>query len=49
MSSEDTRSYPGFGGKVARAIQDSEPWWKPVSTAKPGSPNIVVIYMDDLG
>jgi len=49
MSSAETRSYPGFGGTVARSIQDSEPWWKPVPAARPGSPNIVVIYMDDLG
>ena len=49
MSATDTRTYPGFGGTVGRTREASEPWWKPPLTAKPGSPNVIVIYMDDMG
>jgi arylsulfatase len=46
---DDPRTYPGFGGKVGLTLQESQPWWPPVKRARPGSPNIVVIYMDDMG
>lgn len=38
-----------FEGKVGKTLKDSEPWWKPVRAATPGSPNVVVILLDDLG
>lgn len=44
-----TTTYPGFEGRVGRTRETSEPWWKPVPKARPGSPNIIVIYMDDMG
>jgi arylsulfatase len=47
--SDETRTYPGFEGKVGRTRELSEPWWPPAASTRPGSPNIVVIYMDDLG
>ncbi len=39
----------GFGGHIARTFEASSPWWPPVQEAPKGSPNVVVIYMDDLG
>lgn len=41
--------YPGFQGKVGRTREESEPWWPPAPKARAGSPNIVIIYMDDMG
>lgn len=41
--------YPGFEGKVGRTREESVPHWPAKPGAKPGSPNIVVIYMDDMG
>jgi arylsulfatase len=46
---DDTRSHPGFGGRIGRTREQSEAWWPPVAGAPPGSPNVVVIYMDDMG
>jgi arylsulfatase len=46
---EDTRTYPGFGGRVGRTREASQPWWPPAAGAPAGSPNVVVVYMDDLG
>jgi len=36
-------------GRVGRDRADSTPHWSPRRQAKPGSPNIVVILMDDMG
>lgn len=46
-----TRSsaYPGFPGKVGRTREESEPHWDLPTRAPAGTPNIVVIFMDDLG
>lgn len=41
--------YPGFEGTVGRTRDESVPHWPTRPTARPGSPNIVVIYMDDMG
>jgi arylsulfatase len=46
---DDIRSHPGFGGRIGRTREQSEAWWPPVAGAPPGSPNVVVIYMDDMG
>jgi len=40
---------PPFQGKIARTREASTPWWPPAQRARPGSPNIVVIYLDDMG
>lgn len=48
MSVSD-RSYPGFPGKIGRTREESQPHWElPVRPAK-GAPNVVVVFMDDLG
>jgi arylsulfatase len=39
----------GFEGRIGRTREESTPWWPPVPRAAVGSPNIVVIYMDDMG
>lgn len=38
-----------FGGKIGRTREESTPWWPERKEARPGSPNIVIIYMDDMG
>lgn len=45
----DAKQYPGFEGKIGRTREESTPHWPAPLMAKPGSPNIVVIYMDDMG
>ena len=39
----------GFPGKVGRTRADSEPWWPEPRSARRGAPNIVIVYMDDMG
>ena len=46
---ETPRSYPGFKGKVGRTREESVPHWEPPLKARAGAPNIVVVFMDDLG
>ena len=41
--------YPGFSGRIGRTREDSEPHWTPPLRARPGSPNIVIVFMDDMG
>jgi arylsulfatase A-like enzyme len=43
------KPYEGFGGKVGRTRAVSEPWWEPKAEPPHGSPNVVVMLMDDLG
>ena len=41
---------PGeFGGTVGRYHQESTPWWPEPERARPGSPNVVVVVLDDVG
>ena len=39
----------GFSGHIGRTLADSMPHWKAPKRASPGSPNIIVILLDDLG
>ena len=39
----------GFRGRVERTRADSEPWWPTPPGAAKGAPNIVIVYMDDMG
>ncbi|PYM14960.1 MAG: arylsulfatase [Candidatus Rokuibacteriota bacterium] len=39
----------GFRGRVERTRADSEPWWPTPARAPRGAPNIVIVYMDDMG
>jgi arylsulfatase A-like enzyme len=46
---EDKRTVPGFGGRIGRTREESEPWWPQPRRAPAGSPNVVIVYMDDMG
>src|SRR5580692_7625117 len=37
-----------FGGVVGRTIEESRPWW-PAAKFKAGSPNVVLVVLDDTG
>jgi arylsulfatase len=39
----------GHGAKVARTVSASEPWWPSPVRPPQGSPNIVVVLLDDMG
>ncbi|PZG52869.1 arylsulfatase [Spongiactinospora gelatinilytica] len=45
----DSRGYAGFGGTAAELTSRSSPWWPPARRARPGSPNVIVVLVDDLG
>ena len=45
----DLSAYEGFAGHVGRTISQSRPAWPDEPTAPSGSPNVVVILLDDLG
>jgi len=47
--SETTRTYPNFPGKIGRTRADSEPHWQQPIRPPAGSPNIVIVFMDDMG
>jgi arylsulfatase A-like enzyme len=38
-----------FAGKIGRTREASTPHWSPRKSAHEGAPNIVIIYMDDMG
>jgi arylsulfatase len=38
-----------FGGVIAREVSDSTPWWPDPVLPERGSPNVVVILLDDTG
>ncbi len=42
-------SYRGFRGKVGRTRAESEPYWDPPLRPAQGAPNVVIVFMDDLG
>ena len=44
-----TDPYQGFEGRVGRTVAGSDPWWPPRVEAPEGSPNVLVILIDDLG
>lgn len=43
------RGYEGFPGRIGRTVSGSERAWPRERRAKDGSPNIVVVLVDDLG
>lgn len=38
-----------FGGVIGRTMPESRGWWPPRTGARPGSPNVVVVLLDDVG
>jgi arylsulfatase A-like enzyme len=38
-----------FGGRIGADWRDSEPWWPPEPTPAPGSPNVLLVVLDDVG
>ena len=40
---------PPFGGKIGNTFDDSAAWWPDLEHAPDGSPNIVVVLLDDVG
>ena len=48
MSAEQ-QSYAGFPGRIGRIISESQPAWPATVRPPAGSPNIVIILVDDLG
>ena len=42
-------AYSGFKGKIGKIFSTSEPDWPQPPTAPPGSPNVLVMLVDDLG
>lgn len=43
-----TPSGEDFQGVIGRTVADSQPWW-PASKIKAGSPNVVLVVLDDTG
>ena len=43
------RGYEGFSGRVDEFASESRPSWPAAATARTGSPNVVVMLIDDLG
>jgi arylsulfatase A-like enzyme len=48
---ELTHGDPALGhqAKIGKTLKESTPWWRAPTAPAPGSPNIVVILLDDLG
>jgi arylsulfatase A-like enzyme len=40
---------PVFEGRIGRFLNDSEAWWPPLHEPPAGSPNVVVVLLDDVG
>ena len=38
-----------FGGRIGRDWRDSQPWWPPEPAPPPGSPNVLLVVLDDVG
>ena len=49
MRKKINESYSGFAGKVGKIFSTSEPDWPKPPTAPEGSPNVLVMLVDDLG
>ena len=45
MTDDRTRGEK-FGGKICKAVYESEPWWPELAVPK-GKPNMVLIVLDD--
>ena len=45
----ETKKVPGFGGVIARDYKNSKEWWPPKKAAPKGTPNVVLLLLDDVG
>ena len=45
----EAQSNPTFQGVIGKSLNDSKEWWAPVPKAPAGSPNILLIILDDVG
>jgi arylsulfatase len=43
------KAYEGFRGKVGKSFKDSQPWWPTPVQAPKGTPNILIVVVDDMG
>jgi hypothetical protein len=41
------RTTPRFEGTIARTVVESEPWWPETEHPAEGTPNVVMILLDD--
>ncbi|MGA3003040.1 MAG: arylsulfatase [Acetobacteraceae bacterium] len=41
--------YPGFPGKIGRTREESAPHWDLPVRPAPSAPNVVIVFMDDMG
>ena len=46
---EAPHGYPGFPGRIGRTREESAPHWDAPLRAPLGAPNIVIVFMDDMG
>lgn len=44
-----TNPRPAFGGHIGRTVGESTPWWPEPVRPGPGSPNVVLVLLDDMG
>ena len=49
MPSRVSLSDPSFQGRIGRTREESVPHWPERHKARHGAPNIVIVYMDDMG
>jgi len=51
IPAQDLKTYTDhhYNGKIGKTVEDSEPAWPMPLKAKPGSPNIILIVLDDAG
>jgi arylsulfatase A-like enzyme len=38
-----------FKGKIGKTVEESTPWWSKKNLPQEGSPNVVIVLLDDLG
>ena len=49
MSERKSSGDPAFHGRIGRTWQESTPWWPEEVVPPPGSPNVVIVLLDDAG
>ncbi|MEZ5741448.1 MAG: arylsulfatase [Burkholderiaceae bacterium] len=49
MSTSASKGSTAFQGIIGRTHEDSTPWWATPATARPGSPSVIYVVLDDVG